>query len=254
MDKNLPFVNVGFIDNAYNNRVLPLLGKIDNGHLFKWFLVLIWKIAALAFLLGGVYLTIAGIFGDAGYIKMNITNELFSGGQKAGASFGLVIGLVLSLVCAWYLYSNTKKRTDELNSQEYDDLLHFIFLIMIPRTITLAGEIAFTLIMYAGLMQIIAGLDGAAAYAPLLSYGDLFMQIPGVNMAAALVPSSVHGDYDNFINDMRMGIMGVAAAFIVLIAYYIYREVYNYGMKLVCALIAFLPKFALPIAIRKKAE
>ena len=177
-----------------------------------------------------------------------------SGGQKAGASFGLVIGLVLSLVCAWYLYSNTKKRTDELNSQEYGDLLHFIFLIMIPRTITLAGEIAFTLIIYAGLMQIIAGLDGAAAYAPLLSYGDLFMQIPGVNMAAALVPSSVHGDYDNFINDMRMGIMGVAAAFIVLIAYYIYREVYNYGMKLVCALIAFLPKLALPIAIRKKAE
>ena len=59
---------------------------------------------------------------------------------------------------------------------------------------------------------------------------------------------------DNFVNDMSMGIMGVAAAFFVLIAYYIYREIYNYGMKLVCALIAFLPRLALPIAIRKKAE
>ena len=254
MDKNLPFVNVDIIDNAYNDRVLPFLGKIDNGQFFKWFLVFAWKIAAFAFLLGGVYLTIYGLLGDDGYIKMNLLNDTLTGGQKVGASIGLIIGIVLSLVCSWFLYSNTKKRSDELEEQEYVDLMHFIFLTMLPRTLTLMGEIAFALIMYAGVLQIIAGLDGYTSYAPLIQLIGPFIQLPFVDFFSSWVPYSMEGNYDFFSESLKMGVVGICASFLVLIVYYISREIYKYALKFIVSALTIIPKFEIRIATRVRTE
>ena len=123
MEQNLPYVSVGLIDDQYNNRVLPFLGKIDSGHLFKWFIVLFWKLASYVFLLGGLFITIKSMTGDDGYIKTTLDLEGITGAQKAGGIVGLIIGIILSIVCAWFLYSITKKRAEQLNDEDYHGVL-----------------------------------------------------------------------------------------------------------------------------------
>ncbi len=254
MEKNLPFIEFGITDKNYNNRVLPFLGNVDNGDLFKWYVVNIWRLLSYALLIGGIAITFAELFGDSGFIKQNLQAEGISGGKKAGAGVGLVLGLILSLVAAWFMYSVTKKRTDQLKDEAYSGLLHYIFCVVIPRQITLVGELAFIMVLYIGIMQLIATLVGSAAYAPLLSIGELLVSAPGVDTLGALLPNSIVGDYDHFDMDIRLALTGIIGSVIVLIVYYIYREIYNYTIKIIIALILFVPKFAIPIAIRNRSE
>ena len=59
MEKNLPFIEFGITDKNYNNRVLPFLGNVDNGDLFKWYVVNIWRLLSYALLIGGIAITFA---------------------------------------------------------------------------------------------------------------------------------------------------------------------------------------------------
>ena len=253
MEKNLPFITIGIADSNYNNRVLPFLTGVDDGKVFKWYFVTFWRLAAFALLLGGLAISFMELFGDSGFLKQAFTDPM-TGGKKAGAAVGLVIGLVLSIVTAWFLYSVTKKRAEQLHDQEYKGLLHFVFVTMIPRLITLIGELSFTFVMYIGLLQLVATLVGSLAYAPLLSYGQVLTTVPGVDMIANMLPNTISGDYDNFSIGIQSALVGIVGSVLILIAYYIYREIYNFALKLVMALISFLPKFAIPLAIRNKSE
>jgi hypothetical protein len=255
MEKNLPFITIGIADSNYNNRVLPFLTGVDDGKVFKWYLTTFWRLAAFALLLGGLAISFMELFGDSGFIKQAFDNEFITGGKKAGAAVGLVVGLVLSIVTTWFLYSVTKKRAEQLNDQEYKSLLHFVFVNMIPRLITLIGELSFTFFMYIGLLQLVATLVGSLAYAPLLTYGQGLTTVPGVDMIANMLPNTIiYGDYDNFSGGIQLALVGIVGSVLILIAYYIYREIYNYALKLVMALISFIPKFAIPLAIRNKSE
>ena len=253
MEKNLPFITIGIADSNYNNRVLPFLTGVDDGKVFKWYLTTFWRLAAFAMLLGGLAISFMELFGDSGFIKQAFDNDI-TGGKKAGAAVGLVVGLVLSIVTAWFLYSVTKKRAEQLNDQEYKGLLHFVFVTMIPRLIALIGELSFTFVMYIGLLQLVATLVGSLAYAPLLTYGQVLTTVPGVDMIANMLPNTIYGDYDNFSGGISTAMTAIVGSLLVLIIYYIYREIYNYSLKLVMALISFLPKFAIPLAIRNKSE
>jgi hypothetical protein len=125
---------------------------------------------------------------------------------------------------------------------------------MIPRLITLIGELSFTFFMYIGLLQLVATLVGSLAFAPLLTYGQVFQSVPGVDMLMFMIPNTIYGDYDNFSGGIQLALVCIVGSVLILIAYYIYREIYNYALKLVIALISFLPKFAIPLAIRNKSE
>ena len=254
MEKNLPFITIGIADSNYNNRVLPFLTGVDDGKVFKWYLTTFWRLAAFALLLGGLAISFMELFGDSGFIKQAFDNEFITGGKKAGAAVGLVVGLVLSIVTTWFLYSVTKKRAEQLNDQEYKGLLHFVFVTMIPRLITLIGELSFTFVMYIGLLQLVATLVGSLAYAPLLTYGQFLTTVPGVDMIAIMLPNTISGDYDNFSGGIQLALVGIVGSVLILIAYYIYKEIYNFALKLAMALISFLPKFAIPLAIRNKSE
>ena len=98
MEKNLPFVSVAIVDNAYNNRVLPFLGKIDNGNLFKWFVVTFWRLLSYGVLLGGIVITVIKLFGDSGYFKIGFASGM-TGAEKAGSAVGLLIGFVTDCSC-----------------------------------------------------------------------------------------------------------------------------------------------------------
>ncbi len=255
MEKNLPYVSVGIIDDNYNRRVLPFLGKMDDGSLFKWFLVTLWRLVSYAMLVGGVYFVIANLIGDDNYCKSTFVEEM-TGGAKVGASIGLVLGILLSLLCAWFLYSLTKKRTDQLNDAAYKGLLHFISHELLPRTITLYGELFFTLIMYVSMLQLVAALDGHSAYVPLMDYMGMFQAIviPGMEGVFDLIPTKVFGDYDHMDITLRMAAFGALGSFVILIAYYVMKEVYLYALKITLALIHFIPRFAIPISVRQSGN
>jgi len=253
-EKNLPFVDLEIADSNYNNRILPFLGNVDSGSLFKWYLYNILRILGIALLVGGIALSITELFGDSGFIKQTFGNDAMTGGKKAGAGAGLIVGLVLSIVTAWAMYSIVKKRSEQLNEQEYTGLLHFLYATMAPRMITLAGELAFCIVLYVGVLSLTATLVGSMAYAPLLSFSKIFLSLPGVDMIGAMVPNSISGDYDAFSQGLQGSLTTIVASVAVLIAYYIYREIYNYAVLIVTNLIKFLPKFAIPIAVRNKSE
>ena len=255
MEKNLPFVSLPIADKGYNKLVIPFLGKLDDGNVFKNIIILLFSISAVGLLIGGIYLTIAGLLGDDGFIKNCITNEDITGGKKVGSIIGLLLGFLISLITAWVLFSVLKKRTEQLKELEYVGLLDYGFNKTLPKLILIIGELLFILFLYGGILQIIASLVGSYAYAPLSSYPSLILgMLPGMNIFNGFMPNQIYGDYDNFSEFIKMGVLGIAASFIVLITFYIYKEVYSYILKLATNLIDFLPKFAIPFAIRKRND
>ena len=255
MEKNLPFVSLSIADKAYNKLVIPFLGKLDDGNVFKNIITLLLSVLAVALLLGGIYLSIDGLFGDSGFVESYILNENLSDGKKAGAVVGLILGFAISLLTAWALFSVLKKRTEQMKTIEYDGLLTFVFVKTLPKLILVTGELLFVLFLYAGILQIFAALVGSFVYAPLSEYPALLLSIfPGMEVFSGLAPQQIVGDYDNFGVYIKIGVMSIAGSFLLLITFYIYREIYNYILKLVTNLISFLPKFAIPLAIRKREE
>jgi len=255
MEKNLPYVSVGIIDDNYNKRVLPFMGRIDDGSLFKWFITTIWRLASYAMLIGGLYFIISNLMGDDNYCDSTFVDGM-TGGAKVGAAIGLVVGILISVVCAWFLYSLTKKRTDQLNDASYNGLLHYVSHELIPRSITLFGELFFTLVMYVSVLQLVAALDGHSAYAPLMDYMGMFqsIMIPGMDAINGLIPNKIFGDFDNMDVTLRIAGMGIAGSFVILMFYYILKEVYLYGLKIILALISFIPKFAIPLSMRQSGN
>ena len=255
MEKNLPFVSLSIADKGYNKLVIPFLGKLDDGNVFKNIITLLLTVLAIGLLLGGIYLSFDGLFGDSGFVKSYISNDYSSGGQKAGAVVGLILGFAISILTAWALFSVLKKRTEQMKTIEYDGLLSFVFVKTLPKLILVIGELLFVLFLYAGILQIFAALVGSFVYAPLIELPALLLSIfPGMEVFSGLAPQQIVGDYENFGEYIKIGVMSIAGAFLLLIAFYIYKEIYNYILKLVTNLISFLPKFAIPLAIRKREE
>ena len=254
MKKNLIFLNVDALDAARSKFVDPLISKLDEGSIFKSFIILILQITAFAALIGGLVLTVTGLLGDDSFVTRNITNEFKDGAHITGSTIGLVVGVALSLIIAWLLYAIIMKRTTQLDSEEYDGLLNYVFSKVAPKLIILAGEVACTLMIYVSLLAIIATCVGAAAYGPLQEYPGIIVGLfPGMEM----IPNQrmdLVGNYDFFEEGMKSGILGLVFSFISLIGFYIYREVYYYALKLVKALIEYLPKFAIPFSIRNRNE
>ncbi len=98
MEKNLPFVSLSLADKGYNKLVIPFLGKLDDGNVFKNIIILLLTVLAIGLLLGGIYLSFDGLFGDSGFIKSYISNEYLSGGKKVGAVVGLILGFAISIL------------------------------------------------------------------------------------------------------------------------------------------------------------
>ena len=167
MEKNLPFVSLSIADKGYNKLVIPFLGKLDDGNVFKNIITLLLNVLAIGLLLGGIYLSFDGLFGDSGFVKSHISNDDSSGGQKAGAVVGLILGFAISILTAWALFSVLKKRTEQMKTIEYDGLLSFVFVKTLPKLILVIGELLFVLFLYAGILQIFAALVGSFVYAPL---------------------------------------------------------------------------------------
>ena len=252
MKNNLIFINLDALDKARSKFIDPLTTKLDEGSIFKSFIILILHIAAFGALLGGLVLIATGLIGDDSFINQHITSEYMDSGYKVGATIGLVLGAALSVIVAWFLYAIIMKRTTQLKSEDYNGLLHYLYSKFAPKMIILGGEVICVLMMYIALLGIIATCVGSAAYGPLGGYTDMLLGIfPGMELIPAQRINLI-GNYDYFEEGIKSGILGLIFSFITLIGFYIYREVYNYLVKLVILLIQYLPKFAIPLSVRTR--
>lgn len=263
MEKNLPFVSVPLIDKGYNKFLIPFTGKLDDGNVFKTIITFLLQLIAIGILLGGVYLSLVNIFGNTGYIKQAITNESLSGGKVFGSVIGLILGFALSIATSWVLYSMIKKRTEQLNNEKFNGLIDFIFNKFIPKLIIIIGEVLFVLFLYIGILQILASFIGSYVFAPLVQFPILIIgllpeAIPGFGiikeLSQGMIQNNIMGDYEQFGMFIKMGLMITASSFVILIVFYLYKEVYSYLFKLATNLIKFLPVFAFPLAIRHREE
>lgn len=254
MEKNLPIFSFKIADKTYNNFVIPFLNKLDDGNVFRNIIVMLIKLAAYAVLIGGIIYSIFAMFGDGEFIDRNITRTGLDGGTVFGSVIGLLFGLIITLICVWFIYSVLKKRSEQISELPYDGLLKYVFITLMPKLLLLIGEVLFVSVLYLGVLQLIAALIGSFVYAPLIPLPRVAIELPGIDMIKSFFPIEVVGDYDNFIDSILSGIIVIVLSFILLVYFYILKEVYNYSVKLVVNLIKFLPRFAFPLSIRSKND
>ncbi|MBG15785.1 MAG: hypothetical protein CL853_05470 [Crocinitomicaceae bacterium] len=248
MEKNLPF-DLPIADKAYNDRILPFLSRLDDGDVFKNFINTILKLSMYGFLVYGIYLSIMGLFGDSGFFS---SIEYYDGWQGIGAYIGGPIGAILSIVVSWIGYSILKKRIEQLHKEQYDSLLKYLYKSLVPKMIIIVGELTFLLVLSLGVFQLIAAVLGSIVFAPLAELVPMLMS--GNPMGEMISTPSCIGNYDYLMESISSGIIAIISSFILLMVYYIAVEAYRYATMLVINLLNFLPKLAIPLAIRKRNE
>jgi len=222
MEKNFPFIKIGWFDRMYDRLVLSLTRKLDNGQIFKTIIVSLLHLLSFAFLFGGIIFCVAALFGDAGYIS---ALDMFPGGKKALAIIGLILGLPVGLFMSWFLYSLVRKRGQQLGNNEYGSILTFIFESAAPSLIILVGELAAALAIMSAVLQLFGTLLNSMAYAPIMK---LVGFLTGENLE--YVQPFFGGSYD-FIGE-SLGMDGATGMLVggvlILIGAYVLRDIYKY--------------------------
>lgn len=248
MEQNFPFSPMTIINNGYNKRILPVLKKLDDGDFFKIFINIFLRILAVGSLIIGFILTIKGIFGDFGFIKLRISNsQVTDSGQKLGSGIGLIAGFILSIIVSWILYSVIKKRNEQLNEQPYSNLLNYLFIKTIPRLLLLNGEVLFILVLHVGILQILAALLGGYVYVPLGNFPSAWISVlfPFMSSILPSLNSDVQGNFDYFTSFFQLGVWEVIGAFLMLITVYVIKEIYDYFMKYLTNFFGWLLEFSI---------
>ena len=238
--ENTPFSIDGKIDGV--------LASIDNGNVFKTIIVYLFRIMSFAILIGGSFICVSNLFGDRGYFS---NFYLIEGFQNFTAVIGMIIGLVLCLLTIYILFKIIKNRADQLLDAKYENIIHYMYKETAPKLIVVFGEImSFTVFLF-GILTFFAYIFSSMVYFPIADIPSALAASLDFNM-----PSMIYilGDWDDFSSGMQMSIGMILISGGILIATYVFREVYFYGCKLVVNLINFLPKFAIPLAIRKRNE
>ena len=144
------------------------------------------------------------------------------------------------------------KRANQLEDKEYNGILEYIYKHTVPTIIIISGEVWASLLLVFGILGLIAVLLGSLVYFPLGgALTPLMSEIVGeMSFSTAALP----GDWDMI--EMFAGgyFVFILMSLYCLISTYVLKEVYQYGCKLIINLIKFLPKLAIPLAIRKRNE
>jgi len=235
----------------FSEKIDGLLSKIDNGNVFKTLIVLMFRLSAFGFLLGGLFLSFYSMLFSNGYF-LGPWSGLDAWYWKVTAVLGFIIGLAISLGAIYFIFMIIMKRAKQLENKEYNGLLEYIYKHTIPTYIIISGEVVASLLFTAGILGLIAVSLGSLVYFPL---GGVVMPIISEFMAGGGMSTvALPGDW-SMIEMFAGGYFGcILMSLIYLIGAYIAKEVYQYGCKLVIIFIKFLPRLAIPLAIRKRNE
>jgi len=237
----------------FNKKIDKLLSKIDDGRFFKTLIVLMFKLSAFGFLLGGLFLSVYNIFGESGYFCGPFCG-LDSIILKITAVLGFIIGLIVSLGAIYFIFMIIMKRAKQLKNNEYNGLLEYLYKHTIPTCIVIAGEVVSSLIFTIGILGLFAALLGSYVYFPLGGVLSPFLnEIIGATYGGGGY-ITLAGDWDYIGVISAMSLTSIMLSLIYLIGAYVAKEIYQYACKLVIIFIKFLPRLAIPLAIRKRNE
>lgn len=252
--KNMLFTNLSFIDRINEKAVNPWLRKLDEGVFFKGLILLVLCLAALGFVISGLIVVLFGVFGDNNFIDTFITRDGMETSFAIGSSVGLLVGFILSLIAIWIVYSIVLKRTRQLEQENYEGLMHFLFVKSMPKLIIIFAEILAVLAFYISSIGLTATFCGAAAYGPLLEFSigmsnALPISIPEVGGKAMFI-----SDYQFFSEHLKVVLSTFAYSFVLLILIYVYKEIYSFLLNLFIVFMRFLPRFAIPVSMSYKNQ
>lgn len=255
MDKEQSIEQVKKIDKAVTGKIDEAMNRLDDGSMFKIISVVLIKWSAYILVLAGLFVIVYGLLGNDGYIERFVSSSFFRGWKKIGAIIGLVLGVVLSLAFVWMILKMFTKRASQLKEIPFNGFMPFLYTHAVPKIIIVIGEFLFLSMLYSGCMFLIATLLGSQVYAPLAGYHEsLVPAFPALEYLPnyELSLQGFKGNYDYIVLGLEISFVTILSSFVVLLAFYIYRELFNYLVKLTLVLVKFLPDFKIPIRISSK--
>jgi len=207
----------------YTKFVKKPLEMVDSGELFKKGLFLTFKIAAIAFVLFGLYMCISGLFGDYGYFNSLRGADGF---LMIRCIVTFLITFVISLatflvlgIILWYQGDNIKERYDGV--------------VFLPsRFFKIIGQLIAVVVISSGLINFIASLFAGIPYSQIniLNY-FLPTNISILGMAQMQRFSIPNNAIAYFSNLLFIGLLGlvfsVIIAFLSVIVTYILANLYE---------------------------
>lgn len=229
------------------------LNTLETGSLFhKGIYYALVLIAGLT-VLGGLYLTFSGLFGDYGYLKMLFNMTIFQIIRGAFASiFTIMLSLVTFIAMALIMY----KRATDLNAKPYGGLLQYLHKEVFPTMIQIYGEVTAVVPIMLGLTGFFGALFATNGHSALGSVGGGLLGSIGMGDAMMMLggglPAIDFGSYVSILGMSLAGILGsVLMSFVILMGTYVALEVYNYIVLLITNLVKFFPRFAFPLWVQK---
>ena len=235
----------------FNKTIDKLLSKSDNGIFFKTLIVLMFRLLAFVFLLGGLFFSVYSIFGQSGYFCGPFCG-LDGLILKITAVLGFIIGLFVSIGAIYFIFMVIMKRAKQLKDKEYNGLLEYLYKHTIPTCIIISGEVVSSILFTIGILGLFAALLGSLVYFPLGGVLSPFLNDIGVAYSGGYITLEGDWDYIGIFSGIYLSLIMMSLYY--LIAAYVAKEVYQYACKLVIIFINFLPKLAIPLAIRKRNE
>ncbi|HIO68791.1 MAG TPA: hypothetical protein EYN41_10695 [Flavobacteriales bacterium] len=229
------------------------LNTLEGGGLFKKGIYYALLLVAGLTVLGGLYATFSGLFGEYGYLK-----QLFnaSGFQIARGIVASLITIILSILTFVVMALIILKRANDLNAKPYSGLLHYLHKELFPTMIQIYGEVMAVVPIMLALTAFFSALFATYGHSALGEIsGGLFAMVGMGNMIGMMTGGGMASDFGSYIQILGMslgGILGsVLLSFVVLLGTYVMLEVYNYVVLLITNLVKFFPRFAFPLWVQK---
>jgi len=269
----------GKYEQYYRQYACKPMDELDNGLVFKKIFFYLLQAAAYGLLIFGVISIFTNLFGSDGYFSLI---ENVDGGPKIIGILISLISITVSIAGLVFLYAIINNRSRKLFQKPFNGLLEYMFGHMLPTLIILLGEVLLVLFVAAMVGQLLGALTASPVYNPLAQiiaiFWGSFVNVLGIALfpiilvldafeAAISLPEVLNTIYlmqpvyaFEFSSFSDLGIMlnltlGLLIAGVFsLISAYVVAEVYKYLYKVMLNLIAFIPKFAIPVAVRHRQE
>ena len=236
--------NQGFGDRV-ELEVKNLLHRIDNGNIFKSIIVLFFRLIGWGIIASGLWACIINMFSDDDSYRYGYFSkfESLTGMQSFTSVIGFLIGLVLCLATIYVLFLFVKKRTNQLEDSAYEGLIHYMYKSVFPTIIMIFGEVLSLLLFLVGILTLVAAILSSLAYFPLADIFQLLGQMVDFDSGSDgiwIIGFTEYTTYFEFLKSGGLASLGIlAVSAFVLVGTYIFKEVYQYLIKLVIKLVEF---------------
>ena len=236
--------NQGFGDRV-ELEVKNLLHRIDNGSIFKSIIVLFFRLIGWGIIASGLWACIINMFSDDDSYRYGYFSkfESLTGMQSFTSVIGFLIGLVLCLATIYVLFLFVKKRTNQLEDSAYEGLIHYMYKSVFPTIIMIFGEVLSLLLFLVGILTLVAAILSSLAYFPLADIFQLLGQMVDFDSGSDgiwIIGFTEYTTYFEFLKSGGLASLGIlAVSAFVLVGTYIFKEVYQYLIKLVIKLVEF---------------